>query len=158
MRLLALPLVLISAGGAALAQRSDVVVTKTEVRAMPPEAMVPRLFGGLAPLILPIPDRGQPGVRPTRPLRSLSFLTRSSRTNWEGICQSDLFQVEFEPAGPIAGADTRVRPWRVVTETLYCVPNPAGLRPPPPSEDEPEVAQCARAVPPVRSGAAPRPR
>jgi hypothetical protein len=136
MRLVALLFVLLSAGGAAFAQRgSDVILTKNQVRAMAPDAVTRRLFGGLSPLILPIPDRGQPGVRPTRPLRSLSFLTRPSSTNWDGICQSEMIGVEFEPAGPPAGADTRVRPRRFASETYYFVPDPARLRPERPPED-----------------------
>jgi hypothetical protein len=145
MRLLALLLVLLSAGGTALAQRSDVILTKNQVRAMAPEAVARRLFGGLAPLVLPIADRGQPGVRPTRPLRSLSFLTRPSSANWDGICRTEAILVEFEPAGPPAGADTRVRPRRFTSGPVYFVPDPARLRPPPPDEEsEDPVAADSR--------------
>jgi hypothetical protein len=144
MRLLALLLVLLPAGGTAIAQRSDVVLTKNEVRRMAPEAVTRRLFGGLAPLILPIADRGRRGVRPTRPLYRLYFLTRPSGTNWDGICQTDSIEVEFEPAGPAAGADTRVRPRRFVSTTFFFVPDPAGLRSPSRAEepDDPASAQA----------------
>ena len=153
MRLLVLLLVVLSAGGTAIAQRSNVVLTKTEVRRIAPEVVTRRLFGGLAPLILPIPDRGEPGVRPTRPLRRLYFLTRPSPANLEGICQTDSIVVEFEPAGPPAGPDTRVRPRRFVSTTLFFVPEPAALRPAS-AADEPDDPQAAQAMRAARAEAA----
>ena len=148
MRLLAFLLLLLSAGGAAFAQRSDVVLTKNEVRAMAPEVLTRRLFGGLATLVLPIPDRGQPGVRATRPLRSLGFLMRPSRTNWDGVCQTESIAVEFELAGPEAGADTRVRPRRFSSRPLYFVPDAAMLRPPSRADDpdDPTQVEARRAA------------
>jgi hypothetical protein len=119
MRVLALLLVFLSIGGTALAQRGGVVLTKNEARAMGPEALTRRIFGGLAPIMLPVVDRGQPGVPATRPLRRLFFYTLPHGANWPGLCETGLVTVEFEPAGPLAGADTSVRPRRISSASRY---------------------------------------
>lgn len=154
MRILALLLVLLSAGGAALAQRGGVVITKNEVRAAAPETVTRRIFGGIAPLMLPLPDRGRPGVRPRRPLRQLAFFTLPNAANAAGLCRTEFVVVEFAPTGPPAGADTRVQPRRITSAPAYFVRDPARLRAGHPNEDEAEdedeesiAAACAATDP-----------
>ena len=138
MRILALLLVLVMTGGVALAQRGGVTLTKTEARAMAPDVLTRRVFGGLAPLMLPVAEGGQPGTRPTRPLRRLYFYTLPYGANVAGMCQSEIVAVEFMPAGPPAGADTLVRPRRITGQPVYFVRDQARLRAGDPNEDEAE--------------------
>lgn len=122
MRLLALALPLISPlGGAALAQSGDAVITKTEARTMSPEVLRRRLFGGLAQIMLPVPDRGRPGIRPTQPLRELSFFTVPVSSGVPGLCRTEKILVEFRLAGALAGADTPVRPRRLTSDSILVV-------------------------------------
>jgi hypothetical protein len=138
MRIIALLLILFSAAGAALAPRGGVVLTKNEVRRMAPETVARRIFGELGPLMLPVADRGEAGVRPTRPLRRLFFYTLPHGANIAGMCRTELMVVEFEPAGPLAGADTPVRPRRITSAPAYFVRDRARLRAGDPNEDEAE--------------------
>ena len=122
MRMFALLLIFLSAGGAAVAQRgAEAILTKTEARSMGDDALTRRLFGGLAPIVLPVPDRGRPGVPPTQQLRELSFFTIPVASGVPGLCRTEKIQVEFTPAGPPAGADTPVRPRRFSSEPVFVV-------------------------------------
>jgi hypothetical protein len=112
---------LLPLGAAAFGQTSGIVITKTEARSMGEESLTRRLFGGLAPIVLPVPDRGQPGVRPTEPLRELSFFTVPVSSGVPGLCKTEKIMVELTPVGASAGADTPVRPRRFISESALVV-------------------------------------
>jgi len=121
MRLAAALVAIALATGSGLLAREPVPLTKMTVRSMPDRVLARRVFGELGRIMRPVPDRGQPGVRPTRPLGRLSFMTISYASDVAGLCETLWVNVEFEPAGPLAGANTRVRPNGFTEHTIYLV-------------------------------------
>ena len=146
-------LALLALAGAAFAAQDAAPLTKNSVRAMAPEALTRRLFGELSRVMLPIaePARTRPRPRPTRPLRSLSFLTVPRGSNDAGICESEVVTVGFEPAGPENGADTPVRPRAIGTSTQFFVRDAARMR-----QGGPVEAGEARALDAACAAADPR--
>ncbi|MBV9883445.1 MAG: hypothetical protein JO276_10595 [Sphingomonadaceae bacterium] len=103
-------------------------LTKVTVRAMPQSRLTQRLFGDLGRIMLPDFDRGRPGRRPTRPLAELEFRTIPTATYTPGLCQSSLVTVHFVPDGPLAGADTPVRPTGIEVSENYVISDLDRLR------------------------------
>jgi hypothetical protein len=125
MRLAAALVAIGLATGTALHARAPVPLTKPSVRAMPAQVLTRRLFGDLGRIMLPNFWRGQTGVRPTQPLRRLEFLTVPRVAGYEaGLCESSWVTVEFEPVGPLRGAETVVRPARVRSVIGYLTVDP----------------------------------
>jgi hypothetical protein len=121
MRLAAVLVAIAQAGSTALLARAPVPLTKITVRSMPDQVLTRRIFGDLGRIMRPLLDRGQPGVRPTRPLGRLSFMTIPHASDVAGLCESLWVEVGFEPAGPLSGANTHVRPNGFTEHTIYLV-------------------------------------
>src|ERR1700710_483490 len=128
MRLTAALVAMAVAGTTALLAREPEPLTKVTVRTMPEQVLARRLFGELGRIMLPDVYHGRPGRRPTRPLDLLSFATVPGAANAEGLCETQWVTVYFEPAGPLRGADTPVRPRRINSSTAYIVRDLARFR------------------------------
>ncbi len=128
MRVAAVLVALFCAASSALVAAAPEPLTKVTARSMPERLLTRRLFGDLGRIMLPNIYRGHPGRRPTRPLDMLSFVTVPRAANAAGLCETQWVTVEFEPAGPLRGADTPVRPRRIDSETAYIVRDPARFR------------------------------
>jgi len=119
---LAAPLVAITlAVGTGLLAREPAPLTKLTARAMPDRVLARRVFGDLGRIMRPIPDRGRSGVRPTIPLGRLSFMTIPHGSGVAGLCETLWVDVRFEPAGPLSGANTPVRPNGFTEHIVYLV-------------------------------------
>jgi hypothetical protein len=138
------------AAGTGLLARDPVPLTKMTVRTMPERVLSRRLFGDLGQIMLPDVYHGHPGRRATRPLDLLSFATVPRAANAEGLCETQWVTVYFEPAGPLRGADTPVRPRRVASVEGYIVRDLARIRADPAAdaEDEPNADAACQAIDP----------
>lgn len=143
------------AAGTGLLAAEPEPLTKLTVRAMPTEVLNRRLFGDLGSILLPYFSLGRPNVRPVEPLRTLEFLTIAHATSPEaGLCESTEVIVRFEPAGPVHGADTEVRPARLESATQYFVSDRRRVRTTAPfdeAEHERLEADCRRIDPRTRN-------
>lgn len=128
MRIPLLLAALVLAGSTTLLASAPEPLTRANVRTMPQEALTRRLFGDLGPIMLPIFSRGRPGRTPTRPLDSLVFLTVPTASYSPGLCRSSTVTVHFDPDGPLAGADTPVRPTGIEVSQFYVIADLARLR------------------------------
>lgn len=136
MRMVAAFVAIVLVAGTGLLAREPAPLTKISVRAMPTRVLTRRLFGDLGWMMLPNFSRGQPGVRPTRPLRDLYFMTTPHAAGWQaGLCESSWVTVLFEPVRRVRGADTVVRPTRFSSVTGYFAADPRRVRDAAPSDD-----------------------
>jgi hypothetical protein len=116
------------AAGSSLLAREPIPLTKMTVRSMSEQVLARRIFGDVGRIMRPVSDHGQRGVRPTRPLGQLSFLTIPHASDVPGLCETLWVNVSFEPAGPLSGADTQVRPNGFTEHTIYLIGDLPRLR------------------------------
>jgi hypothetical protein len=97
-------------------------LSRTQIDAMAPEAVAHLLFGERSNL-LPLWQTPGNSRRIDAPLELLMFRSPGRSSGTAGLCVSDQIQMGFEPAGPIQGAATPVRPTRTWSSPIFYLAN-----------------------------------
>lgn len=149
MRLPALLLALLPAGGTALAQPAAPPVTLSELRTLSGEALARRLFGPLAPDMFVTPSRNSRPYDLLLAGENVWAWTRPIPADRAGLCRSDRLILHFRTADFARGRDGPMRLHAILGQTYYFVVDRArmmeGGGPPP------ETMDACRALNPLRA-------